>query len=51
MLAAEPSLTRQALRDRLGLSVDVRTIGPWLRKLGLPTNSKASLARNGSRAA
>ena len=35
LVAAEPGATRQVLRDRLGLTVDVRTIGRWLAKLGL----------------
>lgn len=35
LIAAEPGATRQYLRDRLGVSVDVRTIGRWLAKLGL----------------
>ena len=30
LLSAEPGLTRQQLRNRLGLSVDVRTLGRWL---------------------
>ena len=35
LVAAEPGATRQTLRDRLGVSVDVRTIGRWLAGLGL----------------
>jgi transposase len=35
VLAAEPGLTRQQLRDRLELDVDVRTIGRWLASLGM----------------
>lgn len=35
LLAAEPGATRQTLRDRLGVSVDVRTVGRWLAKLGI----------------
>lgn len=34
-VAAAPGSTRQQLRDHLGLSVDVRTIGRWLGKLGI----------------
>lgn len=34
-VAAEPGATRYALRDRLGVSVDVRTVGRWLAKLGM----------------
>jgi transposase len=35
LVAAEPGVTRQTLRDRLGVTVDVRTVGRWLAKLGL----------------
>ena len=35
LVAAEPGATRQVLRDRLSVTVDVRTIGRWLAKLGL----------------
>lgn len=35
LVAAEPGVTRQTLRDRLGVTVDVRTVGRWLGKLGL----------------
>ena len=35
LVAAEPGTTRQALRDRLGVTVDVRTVGRWLARLGL----------------
>ena len=35
LVAAEPGVTRQTLRDRLDVTVDVRTIGRWLAKLGL----------------
>jgi len=34
-VAGAPGSTRQQLRDHLGLSVDVRTIGRWLAKLGI----------------
>jgi transposase len=35
LVAAEPGLTCQMLRDRLGVTVDARTVGRWLRKLRL----------------
>ena len=35
LVAADPGATRQTLRDRLGVTADVRTVGRWLRKLGL----------------
>jgi transposase len=35
LVAAEPGLTRQQLCQRLGVGVDGRTIGRWLRRLGL----------------
>ena len=35
LVAADPGTTRLALRDRLGVTADVRTVGRWLRKLGL----------------
>lgn len=35
LVAENPGTTRQALRDRLGVTVDVRTVGCWLKKLGL----------------
>ena len=35
LVAADPGTTRQALRDRLGVTADVRTVGRWLRALGL----------------
>jgi transposase len=35
LVAAEPGVTRQTLRDRLGVTVDVRTVGRWLAKAGL----------------
>jgi transposase len=34
LVAAHPDATREQLRDRLGVAVDVRTIGRWLRRLG-----------------
>ena len=34
-VAADPDATREELRQQLQLSVDVRTIGRWLRQLGL----------------
>lgn len=35
LVAAEPGLTRQQMKNRLGVGVDVRTVGRWLRRLGL----------------
>ena len=35
LVGSEPGATRQALRDRLGVTVDVRTVGRWLAKSGL----------------
>jgi len=35
LVAADPGTTREELRQRLNASVDVRTIGRWLGKLGL----------------
>lgn len=47
LLAAEPGVTRQMLRDRLGVSVDVRTVGRWLAKLGIVLKKVASSRRAG----
>ena len=35
LVAADPDATREELRQRMDLSVDVRTVGRWLAKLGL----------------
>jgi len=35
LVAADPDATREELRQRMRLSLDVRTIGRWLCKLGL----------------
>ena len=35
LVGADPDATREQLRDRLQLDVDVRTIGRWLGQLGL----------------
>ena len=35
LVTADPGATRQTLRDRLGVTVDVRTVGRWLARLGL----------------
>ena len=56
LVAAEPGMTRQALRDRLGVTVDVRTVGRWLGKLGLvlkksrsaPPSRTARTSRSGA---
>ena len=42
LVAAEPGVTRQALRDRLGVTVDVRTVGRWLAKAGLALKKSRS---------
>lgn len=46
LVAAEPGATRQVLRDRLGVSVDVRTVGRWLAKLGLVLKKSRSGPRS-----
>jgi transposase len=43
LVAAEPGMTRQTLRDRLGVTVDVRTVGRWLAKLGLVLKKSRSV--------
>jgi putative transposase len=35
LVATDPDATREELRERMDLSVDVRTVGRWLAKLGL----------------
>jgi len=35
LVADDPDATREELRDRLEVTVDVRTVGRWLRKMGL----------------
>lgn len=45
-VASEPGSTRQQLRDHLGLSVDVRTLGRWLAKLDLVLKKSRSSPRN-----
>lgn len=45
-IAGEPGSTRQQLRDHLGVSVDVRTIGRWLGKLGLVLKKSRSSPPN-----
>ena len=35
LVASDPDATREELRQRLNVAVDVRTIGRWLGKLGL----------------
>lgn len=34
-VAEDPGTTRQALKDRVGVEADVRTVGRWLKRLGL----------------
>lgn len=46
LVAADPGVTRQALRDRLGVTADVRTVGRWLRKLGLVLKKSRSAPPN-----
>jgi transposase len=41
-VAAYPDATRQEIRGRLGLAADVRTIGRWLGRLGLPLKRSPS---------
>jgi len=48
LIALEPGSTRQQLRDRLNLTVDVRTIGRWLAKLGIVLKKSRSLPRSKS---
>lgn len=35
LVAADPDATREELRQQMALSVDIRTVGRWLSKLGL----------------
>jgi transposase len=35
LVAADPDATREQLRQRMAINVDVRTIGRWLAELGL----------------
>jgi transposase len=46
IVAAEPGVTRQVLLDRLGVTVDVRTVGRWLGKLGLALKKSRSVPRS-----
>ena len=41
-VAAAPGSTRAELRDRLGVTVDVRTVGRWLARLGLTLKKSRS---------
>jgi transposase len=41
-VAADPGATRAELRARLGLAADVRTVGRWLRALGLTLKKSRS---------
>jgi transposase len=45
-VVAAPGSTRQQLRDQLGLTVDVRTIGRWLAKLGIVLKKSRSSPRS-----
>jgi transposase len=50
LVAADPGSTRQRLKDRLGTTVDVRTVGRWLAKLGIVLKkSRSSLPSNSGR--
>jgi len=42
-VAGAPGSTRQQLREHLDLTVDVRTIGRWLAKLGIVLKKSRSL--------
>ncbi|MGN6625776.1 MAG: helix-turn-helix domain-containing protein [Tepidisphaeraceae bacterium] len=46
LVAAEPGATRAVLRERLGVTADVRTIGRWLAKLGLVLKKSRSAPRS-----
>jgi transposase len=46
LVAAEPGLTRQQLKDRLGVACDVRTVGRWLARLGLVLKKSRSGPRS-----
>lgn len=46
LVAAEPGVTRERLRDQLGVTVDVRTVGRWLSKLGLVLKKSRSARPN-----
>jgi transposase len=46
LVAAEPGVTRARLRDRLGVTVDVRTVGRWLARLGLVLKKRRSAPPN-----
>lgn len=48
LVAADPDATREELRERLGLSVDVRTVGRWLTKLGLVLKKSRCTRPSGS---
>ena len=48
LVAEDPDATREELRDRLELRVDVRTVGRWLRKMGLVLKKVASCRGAGS---
>ena len=46
LVAVEPGVTRAVLRERLGAAVDVRTVGRWLRRLGLVLKKSRSGLQN-----
>lgn len=48
LVAADPDATREELRQRMDLSVDVRTIGRWLAKLGLVLKKSRCTPRSGT---
>lgn len=44
--AASPDATRQEIKDALGLTVSVQTVGVWLRRLGLTRKKSRSTPPN-----
>lgn len=42
-VAADPDATREELRDQLHLTVNVRTVSKWLKKLGLGLKKSRSM--------
>jgi transposase len=48
LVAADPDATREELRQRLNVAVDVRTIGRWLSRLGLVLKKSRCTPQNRS---
>jgi len=46
LVADDPDATREELRDRLELRIDVRTVGRWLRKMGLVLKKSRFMPRS-----